>query len=183
MIRFQESKEVLGWHITLNVMRSADDESAPWLADVHALTHMLSDLLGGAEWKNTLDIYSAVKGDVLSILLLEARKVHLRGPGLKGLKDVQASINEFGDQRSDTPASVMHCFDTVAMSQLDIGPESSLKVPLPRLDADHGAGLHPKIIAHHEDVNRTLRRPEDALIVFEMVGDNVVDDAVDNGRL
>ncbi len=180
MVGLEEGHHVLDRGVDLDIVGRADDVAASFLGRIQGVLRHGLDILGFAQRKDVLDVHSALEGDVFAEFLFQFLDIHIGGLGLEGLQDVEAALDEVRDELLDVSAGVVHDRDLVLVGDIDVGLEGLFEVLSPHVEAEQWAGLGADVVAHHEDVDFTLDRLEDAVIVFDEVVDDVIADVLND---
>ena len=97
--RFIQSQQVFHRHFCLYIVDWVKDKPAAWSEDLHALVHLLADLLGRTEGQGVLGIHAAApEGDPAAKLVGQDLRVHAGCGGLHRVQDVETRIDEIREQ-------------------------------------------------------------------------------------
>ena len=97
---------------------------------------------------------------------------HVARLGLDRVQDVQAALDQVGNDRLDRAAGMVGDLAAVALAQIDERLETGPQKPPPHLGRHEQARLRAEIVARHEDVEPAAGRFEGPPGVFQVeVGD------------
>ena len=89
-------------------MDGVEDEPAAGSQVVNAPLHLVAHFLRGAVRQHALGVHAAaVEGEVLAESLLQLPRVHARGADLHRVQDVNARLDQVGEQLGDGAAGMV----------------------------------------------------------------------------
>lgn len=166
----KQGDHVLGWNFRKNVVDLLKDKPTTRPQALNLLSNMLPDLLWRTGRKNLVRITtSAPKGQPIAKILFEQFGFHSPAGNLDRIDRIQTGINQIGQERTNTPATVEH--DLYVCQLPGPFPENTmtgLEELTIHLRRNLGPGLHTQVVTKDDNVDKGADQPQISLQLAEM---------------